>query len=233
MYLDHMTDEEAGKLFKIMLSLRNGRDVEIPADFKFIMTHIQKFWDDQDVSYQKSVEWWKKWAEVRRGKKPDEGCIIGGHRVPYHPIGGDRVAYLTDTVTDTNTDTRTNNNSISNTSTTHTSVWEKKTKRKIQVINHYSSDFESFWWSYPKRKGKARAWEARLRCIDWWLEPSYLISKASDYAKECSLKHVEDKFIKRPQGWLNDARYDDDFFTGSKPVDLDAISDGLDSVFND
>lgn len=57
MYLDHMTDEEAGKLFKIMLSLRNGRDVEIPADFKFIMTHVQKFWDDQDVSYQKSVEW--------------------------------------------------------------------------------------------------------------------------------------------------------------------------------
>ena len=60
-----------------------------------------------------------------------------------------------------------------------------------------------------------------------------MISKASDYAKECSLKHVEERYIKRPQGWLNDARYDDDFFTGSKPVDLDAISDGLDSVFND
>lgn len=33
-----------------------------------------------------------------------------------------------------------------------------------------------------------------------------------------------------PEGWLNQARYDDDFFTGTKKVDLDSISDGLDDI---
>lgn len=109
-----------------------------------------------------------------------------------------------------------------------TSVWAKPTrKKKVQVINNYSPDFNVFWATYPKRKGKARAWDAWLRCIDWWLDPGFLTSKASDYARECVLKHVEDRYIKRPQWWLNDARYDDDFFTGRSQVNLDDIDDGL------
>lgn len=223
--VDIMDDATAGRLLKQMLSIMNEKDEQDPEDLKFVLAHIRKFWADQDESYSRAIEQ-RRQAALSRWHKSDANNASASERIQ---VNAKQCITDTDTVTDNNTDTR---NNINLSSTTSSSVERKKTK-KIPVINHYSSEFESFWWSYPKRKGKARAWEARLRCIDWWLEPSYLISKASDYAKECSLKHVEDQFIKRPQGWLNDARYDDDFFTGSKSVDLDAISDGLDSVFSD
>lgn len=137
MYLDHMTDEEAGRLFKIMLSLRNGRDVEIPADFKFIMTHIQKFWNDQDESYKKFIDQ-RKQAALSRWHKSDANDATVCDRIHV-----DASSCITNTITNTITDNRTNNK-LSSINTSTSSVERKKTK-KIPVINHYSSEFESFW----------------------------------------------------------------------------------------
>lgn len=68
MYLDHMSDEEAGRLFKVILAIRNGREVEVPSDFKYILTHMKKFWDDQDASYARSIEQRRQAALSRRHK---------------------------------------------------------------------------------------------------------------------------------------------------------------------
>lgn len=108
----------------------------------------------------------------------------------------------------------------------------KQREKKIKSVVPYSSEFEEFWRVYPKHKGKFKAREAWKRLLDGGFESSYLINKATEYAKECSLKHVEDRYIKRPQGWLNDGRFDDDFFTGTVQANLDAITDGLDSIFD-
>lgn len=192
MYLDHMSDEEAGRLFKLMLSIRNGRGVEIPEEFRFVMPTVLNFWEDQDALDQRLLDQRREAALSR-----------------WHKSG--------DVVAD-------NWTASSSGSTTHTP------KKKLPSVIDYSPEFESFWSVYPKRKGKARAWEAWCRLISGGQDASYLIRKATDYAKECSLKHVEEHFIKRPQGWLNDCRFDDDYFTGTTQVDLDAITDGLDSV---
>ena len=108
----------------------------------------------------------------------------------------------------------------------------KQREKKVKSVIPYSSEFEEFWRVYPKRKGKVKAREAWQRLLDGGFESSYLISKATEYAKECDLKHVDERYIKRPQGWLNDGRFDDDFFTGTVQANLDAITDGLDSIFD-
>lgn len=100
-----------------------------------------------------------------------------------------------------------------------------KTKKINKKIN-YSSDFESFWIAFPRKKGKQKAREAWENAINGGNEPEKLIQKAKDYATEVRLKKTEEAFIKRPQGRLNDWRFDDEYFTGNtagKKPDLDDI----------
>lgn len=102
---------------------------------------------------------------------------------------------------------------------------KKKQTKKINKKVVYSEDFESFRKAYPKKKGKQKARESWENAIKWGYDPKLLITKAWEYATEIKLKRVEDKFIKMAQWWLNDWRFDDDYFTGNnneKP-DLDVI----------
>ena len=101
---------------------------------------------------------------------------------------------------------------------------EIKNNRKNKKIN-YSSEFESFWRAYPRKKGKQKAREAWENAISWGNDPELLIKKASEYATEVRLKKTEEGYIKRPQGRLNEWRFDDEYFiwkTNEKP-DLDDI----------
>lgn len=101
---------------------------------------------------------------------------------------------------------------------------KNKNNRKNKKIN-YSSEFESFWRAYPRKKGKQKAREAWENAISWGNDPELLIKKASEYATEVRLKKTEEGYIKRPQGRLNEWRFDDEYFiwkTNEKP-DLDDI----------
>ena len=99
----------------------------------------------------------------------------------------------------------------------------KKKKLNKKVV--YSEDFESFWKAYPKKKGKQKAREAWENAIKWGNDPKYLITKAWEYATEIKLKRVEEHYIKFAQWWLNDGRFDDDYYTGNdnKKHDLDVL----------
>ena len=102
---------------------------------------------------------------------------------------------------------------------------EKKKNKKVNNKVVYSELFESFWKAYPKKKGKQKAREAWENAIKWGNDPKYLITKAWEYATEIKLKRVEEKFIKFAQWWLNEWRFDDDYFTGNdnKKPDLDDL----------
>lgn len=104
-------------------------------------------------------------------------------------------------------------------------IW-KSIKEKENIKERYSENFERFWKEYPKKKGKQKAYEAYQNAVKKWVAEEVLIQKAKDFATECHLKHVEDQFIKRPQWWLNEWRYDDEFYTGKKDkkkIDLDDL----------
>jgi len=45
-----------------------------------------------------------------------------------------------------------------------------------------------------------------------WNNPEKLIKKAWEYATEIRLKRIEEKYIKYAQWWLNEWRFDDDYY---------------------
>jgi len=186
MFLDQMSDAEAGRLFKAIMDIRCWVTDVIPDEFKFVLPTMMKFWSDIDAQEELKSERQRQRALKRwHGSSSDSSDPV---------------------------------------------VAEPKRITKVPSVINYSDDFQKFWDAYPKKKKKAMAYMRWNESIKKWVAPDYLIRKASDYAVECRLQHVEDRYIMYPEGWLNQARYDDDFFTGTKQVDLDSISDGLDDI---
>ena len=94
----------------------------------------------------------------------------------------------------------------------------KQKQKKINKKVTYSKEFDSFRAAYPKKKWKQKAREAWENAIKWGNDPKVLITKAWEYATEIKLKRIEDHYIKFAQWWLNDWRFDDDYFTGKLQV---------------
>ena len=67
--------------------------------------------------------------------------------------------------------------------------------------------FERFWKVYPKKEGKKKASENFARAIKAGADPEAIIAGARRYAAACVGE--DPKFIKWPQGWLTDERWND------------------------
>lgn len=68
--------------------------------------------------------------------------------------------------------------------------------------------FADFWRVFPLKKGKPAAEKAFARIVRSGVDPQEIIDGATVYAMECRTK--EAKYIKYPQGWLNDGRWGDE-----------------------
>lgn len=203
-----MDDATAGRMFKQMLSIMNDWQDPDPDDLKFVLAHVRKFWSDQDARYQLAVEQRRQAALSRWHKNDVNATVCDRIQVDATPCYND-----TDTVTVNVTKNKTNN---------------KNNKNKI--IN-YTSEFEEFWSCYPKKKWKANTFTNWKEVVSGGIKPDFLIKKCRDYATECRFKKVEDRYIIRPERWLKNARYDDEFDLGNHHnVDLSTIVDPLDSV---
>lgn len=72
-----------------------------------------------------------------------------------------------------------------------------------------TTDFESFWQSYPRRIGKGAARTAFAKAIK--LTPANeIIAAAKEYAEYCDVNGVEKQFTPHASTWLNGERWDDD-----------------------
>ena len=97
---------------------------------------------------------------------------------------------------------------------------EEKKRKKINYKVEYSDLFERFWNAYPKKKSKQQARIAWWNAIKWGNDPEFIIAKAGEYAREVRLKKIEDHYIKFAQWWLNEWRFDDDYFTGVRKSEV-------------
>ncbi|RAV34890.1 helix-turn-helix domain-containing protein [Corynebacterium heidelbergense] len=80
----------------------------------------------------------------------------------------------------------------------------------------HSGGFDEFWRVYPRRTGKKKAREAWDKAVTD-TDPSVIIDGARRYAQHIEAEQTEQRFIKWPQGWLNDKRWEDDLVP-SKPA---------------
>ena len=67
--------------------------------------------------------------------------------------------------------------------------------------------FDRFWKVYPKKEGRKKASENFARAIKAGADPEAIIAGARRYASACVGE--DPKFIKWPQGWLTDERWND------------------------
>lgn len=176
----------------------------------FVMARPQL--DANNKRYINWKKWWEYWTLWWRPKKDWDNMSKTPKGKNWNP---NETPNVNDNV----------NENVNENVNANDNVNEKSKTKKINKKVVYSEDFESFRKAYPKKKWKQKARESWENAIKWGNDPKLLIAKAWEYATEIKLKRVEDKFIKMAQWWLNDWRFDDDYFTGndnSKP-DLDVL----------
>ena len=70
-----------------------------------------------------------------------------------------------------------------------------------------AEQFDQFWTAYPKKAGKVAAQKKFFELTREDAERA--ISGAARYAAECKCEHREQRYIKWPQGWLSERRFED------------------------
>lgn len=85
--------------------------------------------------------------------------------------------------------------------------------KEVQPYAALESEFDEFWKAFPRKQGKQPAKVTYLKVRSAGADRAKLLAGAEAYAKDQAGNDV--KKIKMAQGWLNDARWDDDF---SQPV---------------
>ena len=91
----------------------------------------------------------------------------------------------------------------------------------------YGCAFEYFWSMYPRKVGKAKAWDAFYNAIG--LVNKDLIYNAVEQFAD-SVKNKEPKFIPHASTWLNQERWLDDI---ELPEELNNIDKGFRTLVND
>lgn len=79
--------------------------------------------------------------------------------------------------------------------------------------------FRSFWSAFPLKRGKAAAYRRWRQVIAAGVEAQIVIDAAAKYAVEVNGKEAQ--FIKWPQGWLTDGRWEDEAEVRRLPSALD------------
>jgi hypothetical protein len=87
----------------------------------------------------------------------------------------------------------------------HTSA--KTAKRATPRPKPTAEQFAKFWEAYPKRVGKPKTLEKFNQLTPE--EADLAIEGAKAYAAECRAEGTEKQFIKWPQGWLGERRFED------------------------
>lgn len=193
----------------IMLYVFKGTEPKLDDDpMVYAIFEWMRFSLDKSIHIAKTaIENWKKWW----APKWNQNAVKSFENVLKQPENNLKQPRTKNYEQEQRTTNKEQKKEINN---TQTAVWAKR------KINLYSEEFENFWNAYPKKKWKVKAYEAWNKRIDSWIDADYMIQKASDYAREIRLKKIEDQFIKRPQWWLNEWRYDDEYFTWRKKQEV-------------
>lgn len=78
---------------------------------------------------------------------------------------------------------------------------------QVEPSKAKNNRFEEFWQAYPKKVGKPAAERNFARAVKAGADPGQIIEGARRYAQS---EAVQRGFVKHPQGWLSDERWNDD-----------------------
>lgn len=156
---------------------------------------IKKVIVDNTEPYYKLTEKWKE-RNTKEDKQPQGGVTKTTQGVTNFTQGCDK--------NDIGGVTKTTHNPSTNNTSTNPSNKEKE--KNSSTLLEDKGRFDEFRSVYPRKKGKAKSKEYWCKLVKKH-NPDDIISWARKYALEC--KGKEAKYIKRPQGWLNENRWID------------------------
>lgn len=128
---------------------------------------------------------------------------------PMHQ--GNMPRALPETTTETNSETSSKHNSLGS-KLPHNNASAEKASEGINPITagaqfkkvgkgDYTEEFEEFWESYPRKiekKAAFKAWKARIKSN----KVEDIITACRNYAKYCSVKAIEEQYIKHASSFL-------------------------------
>ncbi|MDM5266925.1 hypothetical protein [Bacillus wiedmannii] len=184
--------------------------------------------------WQEQFSWWGI-ATIKRlfNKLEKEGYLITGNynkltfdRTKWYSIDYKKLSYASDQndtmeqikmiqPTDQNDTIRTDQNdtmeqinlipTIPETTQRISETTSEKSKKKK---TEYSPEFEEMWKHYPKKRNKPKCYGIYKNAVEnKHHNHDVILYGVIQYAKECLTKGTDQKYIKYPEGFLNDERY--------------------------
>ncbi len=191
-------------------------------------------WDKLQYEYDS----WKPEARrnqkaKERSRKKQEGQQSQGVGDDANNIGVNvsQACRKTDTDTDTDTDTEIKNNmcdlnnSNSNKPENNTGEAQQNTagngnndvppaEKPAKRQGTYETEFEQFWFVYPRRVEKQGAYKAWIARLKEGVTPDILINASQNYAISCRENGIENRFIKHAKTFLGPSKPYEDYVGG-------------------
>lgn len=178
--LNVLTDEQAGQLFKAILSYGTSGEESALSDplicelFKTYARGMDRLDEQYEKRRQRNRENGRKGgrpkkAETQTEPKKTDGFLSETQKKP--------TSTSTSTSTSTNTSTNTN---------------KPVEERDIALV------FEDVWNVYPVQQSKDRTCREFVKQIQAGWDPEELLTAAVNYAEQCRLNNVKEQYIIRP-----------------------------------
>lgn len=118
--------------------------------------------------------------------------------------------------------TTNNNNNNSNNETVITNNKEGVKPSQIE------KEFNIIWEAYPRKQGKANAFKAYEKARKKGVAYQTILDGVYSYITYIRVNKVEDRFIKQGSTWFNQQCWNDEYKSGSAPIERD---EELDAIF--
>jgi len=107
-------------------------------------------------------------------------------------------------------------------------VNDKQAKKKDINNEQLEKEFNTLWKAYPRKQGKANAFKAYEKARKNGVEFQTVLDGVYLYAAYLKRNKVEDRFIKQGSTWFNQQCWNDEYKSGSAPIERD---EELDAIF--
>lgn len=212
---NELTDEQAGILFKAILSFVNGIEPVVPNEMKILWIVIKQQLERDSIKYtercKKNAENQKKrWEKIKalQNNATNEYERIQTNTNVYDSIQTNTNGTDNDSDTDTETDNENENDNENETDIKEKIHKKEKSEKSSTKDSTDSVLFDEFWKLYPKKVAKDKCKTAFNRIAGLKkIYPTIILALKRDIASTQWLKD-SGQFIPNPLTWINQKRWE-------------------------
>lgn len=195
--IQHLTNEQSGRLFKAILRYGNNAEVTDFSDdgmVSMMFDLYRKGIDELDEKYrvqrQKKVDAGHKGGITKRSSAKQNEAVLSSAKQTMEKEANPSLYVDVDADAEAEGEGKTDNSLIT-------------------VNNNIIPVFEKIWNAYPLKEGRDRGSRAFVNCIREGWEPELLLLAAEHYANHCDREEIDRKFVVRIWNFFNNGVFKD------------------------